>query len=80
MILSEPEVVTVTEAVVAAFVFGRSPMHPEKNINPTSKRWPKWTNILVLKGNVFMVVSGCEIHATKASVGFQSRPKIQSKV
>jgi hypothetical protein len=41
VILSEPEVVTVTEAVVAAFVFGRSPMHPEKNINPTSKRWPK---------------------------------------
>jgi hypothetical protein len=41
VILSEPEVGTVTEAAVAAFVFGRSPMHPEKNINPTSKRWPK---------------------------------------
>ena len=46
VMLSEPEVGTVTMELVAAVVFGRSPMHPEKNNRPTNKRWPEWMSLL----------------------------------
>ena len=56
VMLSEPEVGTVTVAVVAAVVFGRSPMHPEKNNRLTNKRWPNRSSILEFRRNVFILM------------------------